>query len=88
MNSLRPVLLLILALLAFSVHAERPKIGLALGGGGAKGTAHIAVLEALDTLDELRLETGRQTVPDVTAIREAFEQLRSDAGNTSLSEAR
>ncbi|BDD08282.1 patatin [Fulvitalea axinellae] len=29
---------------------KRPKIGLALSGGGAKGLAHIAVLEALDSL--------------------------------------
>ncbi len=28
-----------------------PKIGLALGGGGARGLAHIAVLEAFDELD-------------------------------------
>ena len=27
-----------------------PKIGIALGGGGAKGLAHIPVLEAIDTL--------------------------------------
>jgi NTE family protein len=30
---------------------ERPKVGLALGGGGAKGFAHIPVLKALDALD-------------------------------------
>ncbi len=29
----------------------RPKIGLVLGGGGAKGIAHIAVLKTLDELD-------------------------------------
>lgn len=30
--------------------ASRPRIGLALGGGGAKGAAHIGVLEVLDEL--------------------------------------
>jgi NTE family protein len=30
--------------------AERPRIGLVLGGGGAKGGAHIGVLEVLDEL--------------------------------------
>jgi NTE family protein len=39
---------------ALSVHsaqaAERPRIGLVLGGGGARGAAHIGVLEALEGL--------------------------------------
>lgn len=30
--------------------AERPRIGLVLGGGGARGTAHIGVLEVLERL--------------------------------------
>jgi NTE family protein len=30
--------------------AERPRIGLVLGGGGAKGIAHVGVLEVLDEL--------------------------------------
>ena len=29
----------------------RPKVGLALGGGGARGAAHIGVLKALEQLD-------------------------------------
>jgi len=29
---------------------ERPKIGLVLGGGGAKGSAHIGVLKVLEEL--------------------------------------
>jgi len=37
-----------LFLLAFPAQAERPKIGLALSGGGAKGSAHIAVIELLE----------------------------------------
>ena len=46
------------ALLTFPVYAEssshenpdRPKIGLVLGGGGAKGNAHIGVLKVLEEL--------------------------------------
>ena len=30
--------------------ADRPKVGLVLGGGGARGAAHIGVLEALDQM--------------------------------------
>ena len=32
-------------------HQERPKIGLALSGGGARGGAHVGVLKALEELD-------------------------------------
>ncbi len=32
-------------------NGERPKIGLALGGGGAKGGAHIGVLKVMEQLD-------------------------------------
>ncbi|MGD9784240.1 MAG: patatin-like phospholipase family protein [Hyphomicrobiaceae bacterium] len=35
---------------ASSVPAPRPRIGLALGGGGARGLAHIPVLEAFDEM--------------------------------------
>lgn len=31
-------------------HARRPRIGLALGGGGAKGAAHVGVLQVLEEL--------------------------------------
>lgn len=31
-----------------SVMAERKKVGLVLGGGGAKGVAHIGVLKVLE----------------------------------------
>jgi NTE family protein len=48
MSSKRLFLLLTLVLYALPVQAERPKIGLALAGGGAKGSAHIAVLELLE----------------------------------------
>ncbi|MEI8156476.1 MAG: patatin-like phospholipase family protein [Burkholderiales bacterium] len=33
-----------------SMAAERPKVGLVLGGGGARGAAHIGVLEVLEQL--------------------------------------
>jgi NTE family protein len=53
----RPVLplatLLAAALLCPTLHAEapaRPRIGLVLGGGGARGAAHIGVLEVLEKL--------------------------------------
>ena len=40
---------------AWTQHAgedrERPKIGLALSGGGARGGAHVGVLKALEELD-------------------------------------
>lgn len=45
-----PLLILLLALAGASApgHAESPRIGLVLGGGGAKGFAHIGVLEVLE----------------------------------------
>ncbi len=45
---------LIIALLALSTAAhaqERPRVGLVLGGGGARGAAHIGVLEVLHELN-------------------------------------
>jgi NTE family protein len=48
MTRKRFFLLFALALYAFPAQADRPKIGLALAGGGAKGSAHIAVLELLE----------------------------------------
>jgi NTE family protein len=59
----RRLFALVLAMLAFdgaqaqgpaqpaaSVPAGRPRIGLVLGGGGARGTAHIGVIEVLERL--------------------------------------
>ena len=40
--------LLIGALLFSDIVDARPKIGLALGGGGAKGAAHVGVLRVLE----------------------------------------
>jgi NTE family protein len=39
-----------LALAAGAAGAERPRIGLALGGGGARGVAHIGVLKELERM--------------------------------------
>ncbi|NMM47380.1 patatin-like phospholipase family protein [Marinigracilibium pacificum] len=50
-TSVRPLLLILLSgILSFSLFAqqERPKIGLVLSGGGAKGIAHIGVIKALE----------------------------------------
>ena len=42
--------LVVLCLLLFTIaaQAERPRIGLVLGGGGARGAAHIGVLKELE----------------------------------------
>ena len=40
---------LILFFVVLSVHAQRPKIGLVLSGGGAKGISHIGILQAIDS---------------------------------------
>ncbi|OYU97654.1 MAG: hypothetical protein CFE21_05020 [Bacteroidetes bacterium B1(2017)] len=44
-------LLLVLAFFSFNLHAQtaRPKVGLVLSGGGAKGMAHIGILKAIDS---------------------------------------
>jgi NTE family protein len=47
------IILLFLILVSVSVFAnpDRPKIGLALSGGGAKGIAHVGTLQMLDSLE-------------------------------------
>jgi len=50
------ITLALLLLVAAPAHA-RPKIGLALGGGGARGAAHIGVLRAI-LLGYARASTG------------------------------
>ena len=44
------ILLLSLCLPAVNAQSERPSVALVLGGGGAKGFAHIAVLELMEEL--------------------------------------
>ena len=45
---MRLTIFLLLCILLQPALAQRPRIGLALAGGGAKGSAHIAVLKALE----------------------------------------
>lgn len=42
------LLAMVCLLVTVTAHAERPKIGLVLGGGGARGAAHIGVLQELE----------------------------------------
>src|SRR5210317_1073057 len=44
----RRLLVGVLLLATVAAQAERPRIGLVLGGGGARGTAHIGVLRELE----------------------------------------
>ena len=46
----RSLALLLCALSSTAFAADRPKVGLVLGGGGARGAAHIGVLEELERL--------------------------------------
>ncbi len=69
----RAWLLLVVLLVALPVLAEeqpvkdddRPIIGLALGGGGARGMAHIGVLQRLD---ELRVPVDRVSGTSIGAV--------------------
>ncbi len=45
------ICLLLFFQLSFGQEASRPKVGLVLSGGGAKGLAHIGVLKTLDSLN-------------------------------------
>lgn len=36
-------------LFSFSLYGQRPKVGLTLSGGGAKGLAHVGILQAIDS---------------------------------------
>lgn len=50
---LLPCLLAVFSFVFFSAHAAdgaRPRVGLVLGGGGARGAAHVGVLEVLEKL--------------------------------------
>lgn len=50
MKKLLLVFFSLISSLVFSQQKERPKIGLALSGGGAKGLAHIGLLKAIDSV--------------------------------------
>ena len=45
----RLLILFVLIISIFAANAQRPKIGLTLSGGGAKGIAHIGILKAIDS---------------------------------------
>jgi len=40
--------LLLVLVLSRSAWADRPKVGLVLGGGGARGAAHVGVLKVIE----------------------------------------
>ena len=46
--NIRRILTLSLILITLAAHADRPRVGLVLGGGGARGAAHIGVLKELE----------------------------------------
>ncbi len=43
------VIFIFFLLFSFSLYGQRPKVGLTLSGGGAKGLAHIGILQAIDS---------------------------------------
>ena len=45
-----PLCLLLLAQAAHAAEGERPRVGLVLSGGGARGAAHVGVLKVLDEM--------------------------------------
>lgn len=48
LRGLRSLVFLGLVMVSVAAHADRPRIGLVLGGGGARGAAHIGVLQELE----------------------------------------
>ncbi len=46
----RSIFFVILASFIFSTESDRPKVGLVLSGGGAKGFAHAGVIQVIDSL--------------------------------------
>ena len=48
LRQVRRLVFLALCIATVSAHADRPRIGLVLGGGGARGAAHIGVLQELE----------------------------------------
>ncbi|HSP33886.1 MAG TPA: patatin-like phospholipase family protein, partial [Thermoanaerobaculia bacterium] len=50
MATARAIVVVLLAAASAAAQTSRPKIGLALGGGGARGCAHVGVLRALERM--------------------------------------
>ena len=48
---MRKIVLFLVLFLVFMSAQQRPRVGLVLAGGGAKGAAHIGVLKMLDSLN-------------------------------------
>jgi NTE family protein len=46
---IKPYIIFLLFIYSVNAFSQRPKIGLTLSGGGAKGLAHIGILKALDS---------------------------------------
>ncbi len=49
MRRIYVIIILVLACYPYGLHAQRPGVGLTLSGGGAKGLAHIGILQAIDS---------------------------------------
>ena len=59
MNKHYSFFLVVSLMTSILAHAQRPKVGLVLSGGGAKGMAHIGVIQILDSLEiPIDLVTG------------------------------
>src|SRR6516162_1930140 len=48
---MRRLTLILLLFISISSNAQKPRIGLTLSGGGAKGLFHIGILEAIDSAE-------------------------------------
>ena len=55
----------ILLFLTLSASAQRPKVGVVLCGGGAKGAAHVGVLKVLE-------ENQRKVMAECDALKQAL----------------
>ena len=47
-SSLMPVVFLVFSIYSVPVYSQKPKLGLVLSGGGAKGIAHVGILKAME----------------------------------------
>ena len=62
-----------------SKEQSRPKIGLVLSGGGARGSAHIGVIKVLEEMG-IHIKTANQTLEAVAASPEEAEILNVEPG--------